>query len=299
MISIEKPVQPPEALIVVQQELEERLLKQEKRFKWTLDHYSRPIKKNLAALYNSKCAFCEQKLTENSTEQKSTIEHYRPKETYWWLGNEWTNLFPTCRKCNDLKKNDFPLNYNGIEASVIPLTPDGSIDRTACKAGNKVLLQELPKIIHPEVQSPERFFEFLDNGEISIADNNLSSREKEQAGYMIQRFLKRASLVERRKKHVDNFTDEFKRVVVNFLTIMEGNEPTERELKLGFYPFLEKLFTSNNYEKEFSRLGHYMIDHFDRFFIDSLPESSPTARLKEILRQARILFLKEKTNNTP
>ncbi len=66
-------------------------------------------KEDLKNLYHNKCGFCEVNLTNASSENQFTVDHYRPKKYYCWLGNEWTNLFPTCWKCNNQKGEDFPL----------------------------------------------------------------------------------------------------------------------------------------------------------------------------------------------
>jgi len=74
------------------------------------------VRNALNQLYHNKCAYCEG-LT-NTAKFTSRIDHYRPKngikgvtnhKGYYWLGYEWTNLLPTCEKCNIKKSNQFPL----------------------------------------------------------------------------------------------------------------------------------------------------------------------------------------------
>lgn len=103
MISINKTEQIPSELIRIQDEIADQLFLKKDKFKWETSHYSVPIKQELKSIYNNKCAFCEVLLTEDSTDNKFTVEHFRPKEYYYWLGNEWTNLFPTCKGCNQNK----------------------------------------------------------------------------------------------------------------------------------------------------------------------------------------------------
>lgn len=296
MIHIIKASYPPLALLEQQEVIENTLLERKEKFKWRTEHYSDPIKEELSVLYHNKCAFCEQKLTKSNTPQKFTVEHYRPKSIYWWLGNEWTNLFPTCEKCNDNKKDDFPLLFERKRVLLAPVK-DGTLSRAQCLATSGELLAEKPTILHPEIDHPEDFFEFLADGTVK-AKEGLDNWNKSRANYMIAKFLGIQSLEEKRKKYIDSLQADFVRTVVNFLTIMQGNTATNRELKLGFYSFLEKVFTSNNYDREFSRLGHFMSNNFEAFFIDTLPKNFPTKTLREILQKAIILFLKEKTNNT-
>jgi uncharacterized protein (TIGR02646 family) len=68
-------------------------------------------------MQHQKCCYCERMRDKN---RESDIEHFRPKadvteadgvhKGYWWLAYEWTNLFFSCRYCNqEHKKNHFPL----------------------------------------------------------------------------------------------------------------------------------------------------------------------------------------------
>jgi hypothetical protein len=81
------------------------------------------VQQALKDLYHNKCAYCE------SPEFEPQIEHYRPKKGlmkknsalewkkvtthkgYYWLCYEWSNLVPTCSKCNGFrgKGTKFPL----------------------------------------------------------------------------------------------------------------------------------------------------------------------------------------------
>jgi uncharacterized protein (TIGR02646 family) len=95
-----------------------------------------------------KCAYCERKREEK---RESDIEHFRPRaevskapqhKGYWWLAYSWTNLFFSCRSCNqDYKRNWFPV-----------------LDE-AMRAGNEKadLNQEKAYLIDPCEDEPETF----------------------------------------------------------------------------------------------------------------------------------------------
>ena len=50
------------------------------------------IQKRLNKIYYTKCAYCEKSLLDSPKH----IEHYRPKNIYYWLAYSWDNLFLSC-----------------------------------------------------------------------------------------------------------------------------------------------------------------------------------------------------------
>ena len=101
MITIKKN-KIPDSLVLVQKTIAKELFEKKENFKRKPKHYSTPIKQELKKLYNNKCAFCEVELSESDTDNKFTVEHYRPKDHYYWLGAEWTNLFPTSEEIDTM-----------------------------------------------------------------------------------------------------------------------------------------------------------------------------------------------------
>jgi uncharacterized protein (TIGR02646 family) len=75
------------------------------------------VRRALWEMQYGKCCYCERLRDFN---RESDIEHFRPKalvigageghKGYWWLAYTWTNLFFSCRHCNqEYKKNHFPV----------------------------------------------------------------------------------------------------------------------------------------------------------------------------------------------
>lgn len=290
MIHINKNTATPTALKTVQDEIEDRLLEQESRFRWETEHYSRPIKEELKRLYHNKCGFCEIKLTESNTPQKFTVEHFRPKSMYWWLGNEWTNLFPTCQKCNDNKEDDFDLRYgNRFRVTEPTFTSEGTLDRNNCLASADEFINERAYFLHPEVDEPEAFFEFLPDGSVKAKDS-LSDWNKSRAQKMMDKFLGVPSIEEKRLKYINNLRRDLEHHTNNFFKIVDDGNPTEREIRLGFNSFFEKLFRTNAFESEFSRLGYWMTESFSAFFLE---EDFFSDDIKQLILYAMELFLKD------
>lgn len=147
------------------------IAKNKKKSKITGDIYREPyqdkyetrsrMEDHLALSYFNKCAYCERKT-------KADIEHYRPKkgvaedsthDGYYWLCYEWTNLLPACVKCNrdGGKHNMFPIIGSRVYA---PRFIGDVLDLDQCKAVNDPLVQEVPYLLHPEVDRGEDYFEF-------------------------------------------------------------------------------------------------------------------------------------------
>lgn len=77
----------------------------------------------LAAMQYRKCCYCES-LQED--ESYRDVEHYRPKEAYWWLAWTWENLLFSCERCNrSHKRKQFPLTPGDV-ALVPEQSPPGA-----------------------------------------------------------------------------------------------------------------------------------------------------------------------------
>lgn len=75
------------------------------------------IIEDLISLFNGKCAYCETKISY----KEFIIDHFRPmsaaedskgkikKGYYTWLAFDWENIYLSCKECNMLKRNLFPI----------------------------------------------------------------------------------------------------------------------------------------------------------------------------------------------
>ncbi len=76
-----------------------------------------------------------------------------------WLAYEWSNLLPTCTKCNRHKKDKFPLINKNNRVKQAPLL-NKNLDIVKCKADNSILIDEKPFILHPKIDNPKEYFDF-------------------------------------------------------------------------------------------------------------------------------------------
>ncbi|RWY75274.1 AAA family ATPase [Rhizobium sp. WSM1325] len=140
--------------------------------------YRHPSVRNaLHELFNGKCAYCETPLTTGPGD----IEMYRPKGGviaddgthlplhYWWLTNEWANLYLSCAECNRIsyrgsgttksrsgKGGRFPLEDERRRADI--LAPIETLDT------------ERPLLLDPCRDDVDTVLLFSENGLVSSKD---------------------------------------------------------------------------------------------------------------------------------
>ena len=96
------------------------------------------IDKALCTLYNNKCAYCEKDISD----EDKHLEHYRPKDIYYWLAYSWDNLLLSCSKCNKKKGTHFKVNQK--------IHYSKELFENIHNLGTKYDKYEEPKLINPE-----------------------------------------------------------------------------------------------------------------------------------------------------
>lgn len=295
MRKIDKDTNVPVELIFVQDRIAQDLFEKKDNFSWRTEHYSTPIKDKLKQIYNNKCAFCETKLTETDTENKFTVEHFRPKDYYYWLGAEWTNLFPTCVKCNNNKEDEFPLliERDRIRKENAPFDNYGNLIRELCDAKHENFLNEKALFLHPEIDFPEKYFKFEPSGKAIVNEMKLSTPfERAQAQKMIDKFLKRPSAEEKRKEKIIKFKKRLTKLLIKSIPILK-QDYTKRDITLLFLDFFTDLLAQREKDAEFSLLGYYMIVDFHKFFTEDI-EAKFGKELSNLVGFAYSLFIDNK-----
>jgi uncharacterized protein (TIGR02646 family) len=292
MIKIDKPKETPEALRLLQKEITEELFNKKDRFKWQTRHYSDPVKTNLHDLYHNKCGFCETKLTNFDMENKFTVEHYRPKVYYYWLGAEWTNLFPACQKCNGNKADYFPL-YNNFNDTRRFKKEDAPFDNKGQLVANNCHISyyssEQPLFWHPDVDDVRDYIEFGTSGQVIIKEG-LDTFRKAQAEEMCgKKFIGRLSLEEKRKRQIVDMQKRLMRTLEDVIPTL-GVAYSDRDIKLAFSDFFGSLSNLQRPDVEFSLLGYYMNQKFEAFFLNYVEEKS-NIEMRKLVEYAQKLFL--------
>lgn len=191
-------------------------------------------REQLEKQFYEKCAYCETEYLANSD---TWIEHYRPKSEYYWLAYEWSNLLPTCTKCNRNKRNYFPLINKAGKIKKPPLS-NGKLDTSKCKADTASLLNEQAFVLHPKIDNPKDYLDFRINSNctgIEIIGKDQINHDKYQGRG--DATIKICDL-----NRSDLIIDRYKKVI---LEIIETFEITFRILQLCEVPL-------SKYERAFN-----------------------------------------------
>jgi uncharacterized protein (TIGR02646 family) len=172
---------------------------------------SKGVRAKLKAFGMGKCAYCE---ADYDATHPEDIEHYRPKGAiateigrlqpgYWWLAAEWSNLLPSCIRCNRVETQ--PL-YDGTELKMgkgerFPLADEL---KRASTVGAEAF--EIPLLIDPSHEDPSAFIRFVDDNGDCIAvpiDPDTTSLCARRARASIDIYgLNRAGLVRDRSRYM-------------------------------------------------------------------------------------------------
>ena len=90
----------------------------------------KPAKKQLRKESNDKCAYCE---ADTKVVAHGDVEHFRPKNVYWWLAYCYDNYLYSCQICNQtFKSNRFPISGTKLRGPLVQSsTTDESLERLA------------------------------------------------------------------------------------------------------------------------------------------------------------------------
>ena len=218
------------------------------------------VRAKLDKLYNNKCAYCEQKIPEGYS---ARIDHFRPKNRikgvenhkgYYWLGYEWTNLLPTCEKCNIKKSNKFPLSENESTRISDNLELEGFLQNKKF-IFEKFKLEKLEKenrlLLNPEIDKVEDHLYFLPTGEIKYLT------EKGEKSIEVYD-LNRNSLIIERRSIIDD-------IICEIIDIF-SNYQEHKDLLRKF--FLDKIEYTE--ASEYSLFRFFIKNFFNSFVISDL-----------------------------
>jgi len=198
------------------------------------------VQKKLNEIYHLKCAYCEQKLLD----APKHTEHYRPKDTYYWLAYSWDNLLLSCGSCNSSKKDDFKIKNN-----MVIYKNEKFIDiHQLGKFYDKV---EEPLIINPEKDNVLEYIRYDLNAMVS-SDND-------RVKYTIEKAcnLNRKELIQKRLLILTDFINQINRHYKQF----EKNRDITR-----FFPDVQSFIEKVSKENEFYSFRYYIINNLELFF---------------------------------
>lgn len=199
------------------------------------------VKKRLRQIYGLKCAYCEKDISDEAQH----VEHYRPKDIYYWLAFSWDNLLLCCGKCNTskgarFKTIDDKVSYNNESFESIH------------NLGVSYDKLEKPMIINPEKDDVLDNIIFDREAKISSLDDRVQFTIDEACN------LNRESLVQKRIKLVNTFLNSINKHYLFFEK--EGYKGTSR-----FLPDIEILINECKKDNEFYSFRYFVLNNLEIF----------------------------------
>lgn len=238
----------------------------------------------LEVLYHYKCGYCETDTTAGAPMQ---VEHYRPKakvteddtlEGYYWVAYEWSNLLLSCAKCNNKKRNRFPVQ--GVRVIRPTLDVLGLPDDDSRLVNSLTFRQEQALLLHPEIDHVEDFFIFKPDGKIEALNADPRALKTiEICG------LNRNELIIKRLRVLNELFD----AIQLELKELAAGTITAQEARHGIKRIFQKLILLQKPDNQYSRFGYFMFNKFDKFFIERLPTEQQKAAVKKLFQ----LFLND------
>jgi uncharacterized protein (TIGR02646 family) len=193
------------------------------------------VKDELNKLFNEKCAYCE---THYKTSGDLNIEHYRPKSEvkieennmtitgYWWLASEWSNLLPSCKRCNSLYtyfEGDKKITLG--KGNYFPISNINYVNRKSPKIRDELI--EEPLLINPTVENPINYLEFIFQNNNSIVCSKSNSLKGMKS---IQHYgLNRPELVKERSEELKKFADALINIDESIKDLIESNKYKQKK----------------------------------------------------------------------
>ncbi len=195
------------------------------------------VKEELKNIYQYKCCYCETKLSKNYA-----VEHFRPKQDYKWLEKAWSNLLLVCNSCNSSKGKRFVTENKKLTNKV------ENIDFH--KSAEYLNRKEQQRLLHPEYDNPEEYFEFEKSGKILGKNKN-----DKRAIYTIDLVkLNHADLIKSRYQIIEKLIKNIK------------NSVSQSEISF----FLREFNKNANNSENYTAYRKYLINNFMKEIITDI-----------------------------
>lgn len=198
------------------------------------------VQNRLNKIYNLKCAYCEQKLLD----APKHIEHYRPKNVYYWLAYSWDNLLLSCGSCNSSKSDDFEIKNNVV-------VYDNESFENIHQLGDSYDTIEEPFIINPEKENVLEVIQYKANAEVFSEDERVSHTIENACN------LNREELIQKRLPILIDFINQINK----HYELFDKNRDITR-----FYPDVQSFIEKVSKENEFYSFRYYIINNLELFF---------------------------------
>lgn len=273
MIKVKRPRAPrelsiPDAAVKAEREKALRFYKRKANLKKEFEfeiYRQEYVKLAMEKAFHGKCAYCE---CHYEALVPVDVEHFRPKgavivdgkltkPAYYWLASEWTNLLPSCIRCNRPNKYRLPDKKTVTmgKHNFFPLE-DGS--PRAKKPGEE--RKERPLLLNPCKDDPAKHLEFRNDG-IVMAAQDARGRISKKGELSITIYgLSRPRLIERRAETAKQIAAQIERVREAALNVREF--PATPRFKDVLRRELAVLKEFRNPKKQFAGMARQLTEEF-------------------------------------
>ena len=230
-----------------------------KSFKFEM-YNEKAVKDELKKVF-VKCAYCE---SNYGTVYDGDVEHFRPKGKvkektpqtpgYYWLANDWNNLFLACQHCNQRRRHvlfgeDKLEGYGKMDQ--FPLQAETS----RVQKHTEDFLNEEPErlLINPCIDDPSKHLAYEDTEGVVIPLTDMGKKSVEI--YVLQRPL----LVQERKKKLLLLFQQVIRVKRELARLNNDNSHEQKDI---FKSEWEILLDFGKPESEFAGMCRFFIKKF-------------------------------------
>jgi uncharacterized protein (TIGR02646 family) len=240
---------------------------------FTFKIYKKPyVKDVIEQTFQKKCAYCETRYIVNAPVD---VEHFRPKGAvvvdkqkkpgYYWLASEWTNLLPSCIRCN--RKNTYLMPNNKKETmgkeNFFPLEDE---TQRATKSGEEQ--KERPLLLNPFDDDPAKHLEFSDDGVVRPVITGRGQESLKGKTSIRVYGLCRPELVEDRAKRAKAILARIEQV--KFLAGKAKQYPTDGDFKTEMRKEIRELKDYLEPDNEYLALARQLTDDFFKSIEKSL-----------------------------
>jgi len=252
------------------------------RYKFKLFHH-KEVRDSLIKLFYNKCAFCE---TYYGHVSPMDFEHFRPKQRcvdqkgnhfplhYFWMADEWRNLYSSCPHCNRAKRNRFPIRG----------------ERAPLEKYNRVTdPEELYQLEKPLLLDPCRKEDFPED-HLIYTDDGLVTSDTERGRTTIDLFdLNRNPLQESRKRRLALLNERFILVKMMSEAIEKGHNGFDQaKIEAGIETIMEMTQDAAEYAGMCRQFARRFSDEFFAVPLPDMFEHAKNMLSKEsILERAR------------
>jgi uncharacterized protein (TIGR02646 family) len=230
------------------------------------------IKSAIEQIFNKKCAYCE---TLYIVASPVDVEHFRPKSAvkvgkakrigYYWLASEWTNLLPSCPRCNRSNTYLMP-NKKKETMGKVDFFPLEDETQRAIKPGDEQ--NEKPLLLNPIDDEPAEHLEFTSDGVVRpVQDVNGQDSPRGKTSIVIYA-LSRPELIEDRAKRAKIILAHIEQI--KFLAGKAKQYPTDGDFKVALRKEYLELKTCLEPDQEYLGMARQITANFFKSIAASL-----------------------------